>query len=251
MQKIIFTIFIVSFLLISSIIAQEKSCTKGHCLKGDVGYISFTLGPSIPLQNFADNDLTNKNAGFANTGSKLELNAGFNLIKDVDLAVKLFYSVNSYDFSSLTNKLSSDFPGTTWSTSGRSWDIAGGMVGLSYSYPLANRFVWDFKFLSGIMKTSTPLMVITGSNGSKVTENEKSASSFVFSISAGGHYPLGRLVDFVGNLEYLSSTPSFDNVNKISNFPTNTPGSITSSSTSSLKQNIALLALNLGFRVKF
>jgi hypothetical protein len=203
------------------------------------------------MNNFADKDLTNINAGFANTGSKIELNAGFNLVKSVDLGVKLFYSVNSYNFTSLTNKLSADFPGTVWNTSGRSWDIVGGMVGLSYSYPLVNKFVGDFKFLSGIMKTSTPTMVITGSNGSKYTENEKSASSLVYSISAGGHYPLGRLVDFVGSLEFISSTPTFDNVNKISNFPTSNPGTITSSSTSSLKQNISLLALNLGFRVKF
>ena len=129
MQKIIFTLFIVSTLLISTGFTQEKSCPKGHCLKGDVGYVSFTIGPSIPMNNFADKDLTNVNAGFANTGSKIELNAGFNLVKSVDLGVKLFYSVNSYNFSSLTNKLSADFPGTIWSTSGRSWDIVGGMVG--------------------------------------------------------------------------------------------------------------------------
>jgi hypothetical protein len=252
MQKILFTLFIVSILLLSNCNSQEKSCTKGHCLKGDVGYVSFSIGPSIPLGNFADKDLKNSNSGFANTGSKIDINGGFNIIKSVDLALKLFYSVNSYDISSLTKNLSDKYPGTTWTTSGRSWDIIGGMVGLSYSYPFPNRFVGDFKFQTGVMQTSTPQMTITGNNGTKITESDKSASSFVFLISAGGHYPLGRLVDAIGSIEYLGSSATFSNINRISNLPLeNNPGFLTSSIGSTAKQNVSFLSLNFGFRVKF
>lgn len=252
MQKIIFTLFLITILFVSTGIPQDKYCKKGHCLKGDVGYVSMSIGPSIPLGNFGDNNLNNSDAGFANTGSKVELNGGLNMVKSVDVAIKLFYSVNSYDFSSLTKKLSTDYPGTTWNTTGRSWEIYGVLIGVSYSHPLRDKFIGDFKFLSGFMKTSTPSMQITGSNGSSITENEKSATSFVYSLSAGGHYPLGRLIDFVGSLEYISSTPSFENVNTISSFPNKSiTGTTTNSITNSMKQRISLLALNFGFRVKF
>jgi hypothetical protein len=247
MQKFIFSLIIIVALIYSECFAQEKNCTKGHCLKGDVGYLSFSIGPSIPLGNFADNDTKNTNSGYANTGSKMELNAGFNLVNSVDLGIKLFYSVNGYDASTLTKKLESENPGTTWITSGRSWDIYGGMVGLSYSYPLTKKFVSDFKFQSGIMQSSTPQMTITGSNGSTITEDKKSASSLVYLISVGGHYPLGRLIDAVGSLEYMSSSPTFDNINKVSN----APGLYTNTTIPSLKQNISLLSFNFGCRVKF
>jgi hypothetical protein len=251
MQKQIFTLFIFIALLSSNCISQDKSCKKGHCLKGDVGYVGFTIGPSIPLGNFASNDINNSNAGFANTGSKIEINGGFRLINSMDLALKLFYSGNSYDIKSLTNGLSAQYPGTTWTTTGRNWDIYGGMVGASYSYPFRNKFVGDIKFLTGFMQSSVPQMIITGSNGTKITDSKRSASSFVYQISAGGHYPVGRLVDIVGSLEYLSSSPTFSNVSRVSNLPMSDPGYLTSSPGSTSSQSVNLLSLNFGFRVKF
>jgi hypothetical protein len=251
MQKQIFTLFIFIILLSSNCFTQDKSCKKGHCLKGDVGYVSFSIGPSIPLGNFASNDIKNPNAGFANTGSKIEINGGFALMKSVDLALKLFYSGNSYDVQSLTNSLKSQYPGTSWTTTGRNWDIFGGMIGLSYSYPFRNKFVGDFKFQTGFMQSSVPQMIITGSNGTKITDSKRSASSLVYQISAGGHYPVGRLVDLVGSLEYLSSSPTFSNVSRISNLPMSDPGYLTSSAGSSSSQSVNLLSLNFGIRVKF
>lgn len=252
MQKTIFTLIIIFSFIFSVSTAQDKSCTKSHCLKGDVGYVSLSIGPSIPLGNFADNDIKNANAGFAKTGSKVGLNAGFRLLDNVNLGVSLYYSVNSYDVSSLTQKLANDYPGTTWNTSGRNWDIYGGMLGLTYSYPFKNKFVGDLKFQSGIMKSSIPEMIVTSNNNLKIIEAEKSASSFVYLISIGGHYPLGRLFDIVGNLEYLSSNPTFSNISRVYNVPSyNPPGTLTSSSSKSYNQNISMLSLNFGFRVKF
>jgi hypothetical protein len=252
MKKIIFTIIAISFFIFSVSTAQDKICKKGHCLKGDVGFISLSIGPSIPVGNFANKDIKNANAGFAKTGSKVGINAGFKLLENVNIGASLFYSVNSYDVSSLTQKLANDYPGTTWGTSGRSWDIYGGMVGLTYSYPFKNRFVSDFKFQSGFMQSSIPEMVVTSNNNLKITEAKKSASSLVYLISVGGHYPLGRLLDIVGNLEYLGSSPSFSNISRVYNLPTyNPPGIVTSSSTTSYNQNISMLSLNFGFRVKF
>jgi hypothetical protein len=245
MQKFIFTLVLLTFYLYSNSFSQGKVCKTGHCLKGDVGYISLSAGPSIPLGDFADNNIKNSNAGFANVGSKLELNAGFKLVKSVDLAFKLFYSANGYDASTLTRKLEMENPGTKWTTTGRSWDIYGGLVGLSYSYPLTKKFVSDYKIQTGIMQTSIPQMKVTGSNGSVITEDSESASSVVYLISIGGHYPVLRLVDLVGNLEYLGSSPSFDNIKNTSNLPGY------SNTTKSFKQNISLLSINFGFRVKF
>jgi len=252
MKKKIFTLIIFSLFILSVGIAQDKSCIKSTCLKGDVGYFSLSIGPSIPMGNFADNNIKNANSGFAKTGSKVGLNAGFKVLENINLGVSLYYSVNSYDVSSLTQKLATDYPGTTWNTSGRNWDIYGGMIGFIYSYPFKNKFVGDFKFQSGVMQSSIPEMVVTSNNNLKITEAKKSASSFVYLLSIGGHYPLGRLFDVTGNLEYLSSSPTFSNISRVYNVPTfNPPGIVTSSSTTSYNQNISMLSLNFGFRVKF
>lgn len=247
MQKIIFTILLIILFIFSTCSAQEKVCKKGHCLKGDVGYVGFSIGPSIPIGDFSSNDINNPNSGYANTGSKMEINGGFNVYESTDLVMKLFYSVNNYDATSLTKKLATDNPGTTWTSSGRSWDLVGFMVGVNYSYPFRNRFVGDVKFQTGMMKSSTPRMTVTGSNGTVITEGEKSASSLVYLLSVGGHYPLGRLIDAVGSIEYLSSSASFSNINKVSSTPGNTP----TTSTISYKQGISMISLNFGVRVKF
>jgi hypothetical protein len=247
MQKTFFTFFIISIFFLSNCFAQSNSCKKGHCLKGDRGYISFAIGPGIPLGNFADNNLNNTNSGFANTGSKMELNAGYVISKSLDFSALLFYSSNSYDAVAFTNQLSSLYPGTRWTSSGRAWDIYGGLIGINYSYPLTKKFTGDFKFLTGVMNSSTPQMIATETNGTKITESSKSASSLAYMLSAGGHYPLGRLIDVVGSLEFLSSSPTFDNISRYSS----TPGYLTGTMASTSNQSINLLSLNFGFRVKF
>jgi len=243
-----FRSFVILFLFLSSVsFSQDNSCRTTHCLKGDRGYFGFTVGPGIPVGNFADNNISNNNAGYATTGSKMELNAGYLVYKSIDLAAKLFYSSNSYDVSPLTRKLAADYPGISWTTSGRSWDIYGFLVGVNYSYPFTRKLVGDFKFQSGFISASTPQMLVNGSDGSKITEGKKSASSFAVLLSAGGHYPLGRLIDLVGNLEYVGSSPTFSNINKVSNITGFSPVT----STASYTQNIGLVSLNFGFRVKF
>jgi hypothetical protein len=250
MRKTVCT-FLISLLIISFANAQVTSCKKGHCLRGDRGYVNFTIGPSIPLGSFADNDIKNKDAGFASTGSKIGLNGGYNVTDKVNLIGSLFYSVNGYDETSLKNKLALENPGTTWDTYGRSWDIYGFMVGATYSYPFRNKFVGDVRLQTGIMHSSLPEMVISSNNGLKITESSRAATSFVYQISVGGHYPLGRLLDITGSLEYLSSSPTFNNINRVSNLPSGTPGSVTGTGVTSYNHNINILALDIGLRVKF
>lgn len=132
MKKIITTLFIISFFIFSTGYSQSNSCKKGHCLKGDVGYVNFTIGPSIPTGDFADNNVNNPNAGYAKAGSNLGLNAGFNVYDRVNITGNLFFSSNGYDETVLKQKLTYEYPGTTWETSGRSWDIYGFMIGAAY-----------------------------------------------------------------------------------------------------------------------
>lgn len=242
------SIFIFLFLLIPAFIfSQNNSCKTSHCLKGDRGYVSFALGPSIPLGSFADNNINSKSSGFAETGSKMELNAGYLVSQTFDITAKMFYSVNGYDVEPMKKKLAVENPGIIWTTTGRTWDIYGGLIGVNYSHPLNNKLTGDVKLLTGLMNSSTPQMIVTGSDGSKITESKISATSFVYLLSAGGHYPLGRLIDITGSLEYLSSSPSFSNISKTSSIT----GLASSTSTSSIDQNISMLSLNFGLRVKF
>ena len=251
-MKNAFITFALTFALATGGFAQSKSCSKGHCLKGDVGYVSLSIGPSIPVGNFADNNINNLNAGFAKAGYKFEISGGYNITPVISLNARGFYSSHSYDAGSLLNKYTSENPGTTFSSTARNWDIYGGMIGVSYSHPVTRKFTADVKLLSGFMQTSIPKMTIAGNNGSSVTESEKSATSFVYLLSVGGHYPLGRLIDLVGNLEYLSSSPTFSNVQNTSYLPAkNLNGNQSQVGTSTSKQDISLLALNFGVRVKF
>lgn len=97
------------------------------------------------------------------------------------------------------------------------------------------------------MHSLLPEMIGTSNTGMKITEGNQSASSFVYQISVGGHYPLGRLLDLTGSLDYLSSSPTFNNISRTSS----TPGSVNNTSTVSYNHNINIISLNAGFRVKF
>jgi hypothetical protein len=244
-------IFVLLFIFLSHqvIYSQTGKSYKGGCLAGDLGYFSFAIGPSIPIGSFGSKDINNSNAGFANVGSKMELNAGIRLTPVVNLNMKGFYSLNGYDESGAINKLTLQQPGSNWKTIGGSWEIYGLLAGLSYSYPITGKFTADLKALGGVMQTSAPAMTFTSNSGNSLTANKLSSTSFAYQLSFDGAYPLGRLIDLTGSLEYLSSSPA---LNSSQSFVGPQSGvNIVGSGNSNANQSISIFSMNLGFRVKF
>lgn len=252
MKKNIFALLIL-FLTVNFLNAQSKNINDCDGCKGDVGFVNFLMGPSIPIGNFADKSITNSNAGFADVGSKVELNAGFHLTPIISANFKAFYSINGFDIASYTNALSQNSPGTVWKTAGRSYDIYGGLVGLSYSYPRLGKFVADFKAMGGLMQISSSAFNVANNIGESLSGNKFSATSFAYLVSLGGSYPIGDLIDLTGSFEYLGSRPEMQN----NNLAINTPPKLTTvtnpvnTSLSNVRQDVSLLTINLGVRLKF
>ena len=246
-MKKIYIVLILTLIMFSVGFAQDKNCPKGHCLKGDVGYLNFAIGPSIPLGDFGSQDVDKKSSGFAESGYKIEVNGGYRLRPNFDLSAKCFYSIYSYDVTGLMNRLRDMNTGTKWKSNGRSWDMVGVMAGILYERPLMKKFTANTKILIGIVKSSTPDLVLNETDGAIYKDYGKSATSFAYMLSVGGIYPIGRLIDVVGNLEYTFTKPSFNNVS--TKFDSN--GNVVEKNSYSTDQNITLLAFNFGVRVKF
>ena len=252
MKKNILALLIL-LLTVNFLNAQSKDMNDCEGCKGDFGFVNFLMGPSIPIGNFADKSLTNSNAGFADVGSKVELNAGIHLTPVISANFKAFYSVNGFDIASYTSALSQNSPGTVWKTAGRSYDIYGGLLGLSYSYPGLGKFVADFKAMGGLMQISSSAFSVSNNIGESLSGSNFSATSFAYMISMGGYNPIGNLIDLTGSLEYLGSKPEMQNNNFAINTP---PKSATSTNTvntslSNVRQDVSLLTINLGVRLKF
>lgn len=241
------TVLFLIFIITSFCFSQDNSCKKGHCLKGDVGYVFCSLGPSIPLGDFGLQDVNTKSSGFAEAGYKIELNGGYHLKTNYDLSAKIFYSIYNYDVTGLQNLLRSQNPGTKWHSNGRSWDLVGFLAGVLYERPLAKKFVANARLLLGIIQASTSDLSLTETGGAVFKDNRKSGTSLSYSFSVGGVYPIGRLIDVVGNFEYIYAKPSFDNVNT----KTDSKGNIIEKNSHSVSQNLTLLAFNFGVSVKF
>jgi hypothetical protein len=225
--------------------AQENNCV--NCMKADNGYINLFIGPGIALGDFGSKDIGNNSSGFAEKGYNVELNGGYHLTKSLDLSAKCIYSLFNYDVSGMLSSYSVKYPGTTWKSLGREWELIGGLAGFSYLQPLGKNFIANVKVLGGVMQSTAPELTLKSSDGASFTESKRSASSFAYLFSVGGTYPIGNLIDLAGNIEYISTAPTFNNVTQSFNPSVDSPVT----TTSNIKQNIGMLAFDIGVRLKF
>ncbi len=176
------------------------------------GFISFKVGPAVPLGDFRDYSISNDNAGFALTGVSVSFNAGYLFYKGFGAAFTWMGAANYVNENQIGAVLNSS-PYLTGAIS----------VGPMYIHSINEKFFYDVHMLFGTSAISNPDF---GGVLSVQTSN-----SFAFTLGFSGKFILIKKLYLSGNLDFFSANPYF--------------------SVGSFYQPISIMSLNGGLGIKF
>lgn len=179
-MKYIVSLFLIS-ILTTSLNAQEIS-TKD-------GFISISLGAALPYGDFADNDINNNDAGFAETGVSINLvNFGYLFSKNIGITAMLQGAGFPFDNGNGANE--------------PIWSYGTFMVGPLFTVRNpGSDLEFDFRFMLGSMSAE-----LDPDNGGETFEGEGGA----LGLGAGLRYNISDLIAFTTNLDLIGGKPEFD-----------------------------------------
>ncbi|MDX2129002.1 MAG: hypothetical protein SFU91_08200 [Chloroherpetonaceae bacterium] len=153
--------------------ASQNQSTK------KTGYLGLTLGPSIPVGDFAE-----RSNGLATTGLQLNLiNMGYLFTRNYGIAGIWFGGANPLGVSGFDP-----------------WSYGGLVVGPMVSFPIGKRIEWDFRAMVGSSLTTLP----------NIGAGEEDAYSFAFSLGAVLRINIGENFALMSNIDYFSTSPKFE-----------------------------------------
>lgn len=188
------SLVLMGLFLTLSMFAQEENKNEKK------SFLSFNLGPSIPIGDFASATLENEEAGFSLTGITLDLNYLYSFHKNVGLAVSGFYNMNGLDISKLreatgVSSLKMDH-----------WQFIGLAAGPAFSYELSSKVMGDVRIMGGLATANSPDV---RTNGTTLVP-EDWATSGLFQAGIGCRVNIGTNTFFTGAVDYRYLKPRFE-----------------------------------------
>lgn len=179
MEKLIIFLFLV--LLSADLLAQNSSRK---------GFIGITLGPSIPIGDFADNSSGNENAGFANTGLNMSpIIFGYRFSQNFGISASWFGATYAIDNSGVDAL----------------WSYGGLMGGPILTFPVNEKLSFDLKGMIGFVSAT--------SNLSDYEENE--GTGVAFDLGASFRYDFAEKWCLLMNGDYFTSNPKLEEESQI------------------------------------
>ncbi len=177
------------FLLSFCLLLIVASTSNAQEIRTKDGFISISLGAAIPTGDFADNDINNNDAGFAETGVSINLvNFGYLFSKNIGITAMLQGAGFPFD-----NGNSSNEP---------IWSYGTFMVGPLFTVRNPGSDVeLDFRLMFGSMSAA-----LDPDNGGETFEGEGGA----LGLGAGLRYNISDLIAFTTNLDIIGGKPEFD-----------------------------------------
>jgi hypothetical protein len=215
---------LLAFMFTGSVLAQESESTKEK-----KNSLAFHLGPTFPLGDFLSKDLTNSDAGFAQTGITLDMSYQRSFDDNIGFAVNVFYNMNGLDI-----KKAEELYNVTGLKMDH-WQFIGITVGPTFGYAPSTKTRMDIRLMGGVAKANSPEINFDGT----LMIKEDWASSGVFQAGANVKTDLSSKVFFLGGLDYKYLKPTFDVV-----MGDGTVGE-------GVKQKMGVLNLTVGLGFKF
>lgn len=195
----------------------------------DKGYIAVSLGPSIPLGDFASKDIDKESAGFAKTGAIFDISFGYKLGKNFGVSALLRGQANKTDAQAMANEMVSKIPfEMNVRVESQAWSLGALMVGGYGSFPVEKKFSVESRLMIGFISATLPKVTfdLSDADGSGwVKRSSTTGTSFAYLIGAGIKYDAGKRVSVLANIDYMGANPEFSDVevtNSIGDYSKNT-----------------------------
>jgi|WetSurMetagenome_2_1015567.scaffolds.fasta_scaffold26192_3 hypothetical protein len=221
--------------------------------KYDFLYLNFSAGPSIPIGEFASNDINNPGAGYAKVGIKGELSLGINLTPHIGLLAEVFFNSNGTNPDKYAEYLNSIFPGYSWDIASKKWSIYGLFTGLSFKTPIKKNVFAFIQAFGGFINSTSPDLLFTSDSGNITgTYNIQSGSTsaMTYKVTTGLEFKIDNRFSVCGLLEYIGSKPNFKDVKTVTSFYNNATQTYISQSQSqtSFDQTLSVFNIGIGFK---
>lgn len=179
-------------------------------------YIGLGIGPSIPMGDFAKEDLNDSTSGFAKTGVALVFNYSYRLTHNFGVLVMINYGSNAFNTTSYAYALGQAHDSAVSVQSNSNWSGGGILAGAFLRFPFSDHLSWDVRGSFGLYGGYSPQVTIVASNKDDPTKNKEyfrqraNAFSYAYSFGTGFKYALSNyyILLFV---DYFSSPVKFDN----------------------------------------
>ncbi|MBC3846296.1 hypothetical protein H8K90_07890 [Winogradskyella echinorum] len=226
---------LVSFLLITTFtIAQESKY-----------YLGISYGKSFPLGDFTANDINKSNAGFAESGTKLDVYGGYILSKHITFTFTFRYQNFNTNINALTNGLETNNQGTVFIGNSNSWQIYSLLGGIAYKVSISKKFSLFPRIGFGPMLVSCPQFSIIATNENTYTEINGSSET---GIGLGYEFGIGLKRNLGKNFCLMPTFTFSGGFVTISDVDTTVDNAVT---TSNYKPKISTFNLGLSLAYKF
>jgi len=183
-------------------------------LAQDKGYIAVSVGPSIPIGDFASKNINNVSAGFAAGGAIFDISFAYKFGKNFGLSAMLHGQANGIDEVALESSYNKQIGGS-WNVRSKPWSIGGLMFGAYGSFPISEKVSFDTRAMVGFLSATSPELNITlnGSGGAAwVKQSAETALPFSVLLGGGFKFDVRKRVCLLLNMEYIAAKPEFRNV---------------------------------------
>lgn len=153
------------------------------------GFVGITLGPAIPVGDFASKASSNNNAGFAKTGMNINLlNFGYRFGKNLGVTAFWFGASHEVDMSGVKAM----------------WSYGAIMAGPMYTLPVGEKLELGLKGTIGSVAATLDIDQVGKSTG----------SGFGYDLGASLHYNYAERWCLLLNADYLGAKPKFTNATR-------------------------------------
>lgn len=188
----------------------------------DKGYIALSLGPSIPLGDFASKDMDKESAGFAKAGAIFDISFGYKLGKHFGISGLLRGQANKTDAQAMANEIAGKIPfDMNVRVESETWSVGALMVGGYGSFPVDKKISIESRLMIGFLSANMPKVTFnlsTTDESAWVKRSSSTGSSFAYLIGAGIKYDAGKRVCVLANLDYLGANPQYNDVETTTSF---------------------------------
>lgn len=228
-------IFLIAFSVTTTfVVAQESKY-----------YFGISYGKSFPLGDFKDDDINNSNAGFAESGNKLDVYAGKILSKNVIFTLTFRYQSFETDMDKLLNSLEATNQEAIFTGNSDSWKTYYLLGGIEYKVSISKKFSLFPRVGLGPMLVSNPQFSITGSNENTNTGVNRTSET---GLGLGYEFGIGLKRDLGKNFCLMPTFTFSGGFVTISDVDTAVDGIVT---TSNYKPKISTFNLGLSLAYKF
>lgn len=180
------------------------------------GYVGMSLGPSIPLNDFASSNSQNEDAGFASNGAIFDLSFAYKLGNgNFGITGLLRGQENNFNTSEMEEGLSKLYGSSNWTVESDGWIQGALMLGGFGSFPISDKATFNIKGMLGYMVPSSPDLTITSTSilGTIwIEQSRKTIATVGYLLGAGFNFSITDNLYLSTSLDMMNTNAEFKNV---------------------------------------